>query len=265
MRKKHSFLSEAELDRLDEKKIRDSEDFKIESEVFDRSTLLNLYTLSNKGYIDAIYGAISTGKEANVFRAVDREGKTLAVKIFRTATTEFRTMWKYIRGDPRFGKIKKDRRSLVREWAKKEYKNLTIAKSAGVRVPTPIILLDNVLIMEFISDQTGTKPAPTMKMCPPENPSKASKHLIESLAKLYQRAKLVHADFSEYNVLNGHDLVLIDFAQAVLRSHPSSEEFLRRDLMNLLRYFKSLGVEHNYDEVYRRVTGRTPWSSSWSL
>jgi len=74
---------------------------------------------------------------------------------------------------------------------------------------------------------------------------------------LYRKAKLVHGDISEYNVMiwRGRP-VLIDVSQAVPIEHPNSEMFLRRDLNNLNRYFKKLGVEvFPIDELYRRVTG----------
>jgi RIO kinase 1 len=49
--------------------------------------------------------------------------------------------------------------------------------------------------------------------------------------------------------------VLFDFAQAVVASHPMSTIFLKRDLQNLNRYFKKLGVNvSSVDEMYRKVT-----------
>ncbi|UCC33165.1 MAG: serine protein kinase RIO, partial [Candidatus Bathyarchaeota archaeon] len=73
---------------------------------------------------------------------------------------------------------------------------------------------------------------------------------------LYQKAELVHADLSEYNIMiwDGEP-VLFDISQAVPVEHPMASKFLRRDLKNLHRYFKKLNVDVlSVEETYRRVT-----------
>ncbi|HII92789.1 MAG TPA: serine protein kinase RIO, partial [Methanosarcina sp.] len=70
---------------------KDSERLKVEENVFDVPTLKILYTLSNKGVIKAMGGAISTGKEANVFYA-EGPDKELAIKIYRIASSTFKAM-----------------------------------------------------------------------------------------------------------------------------------------------------------------------------
>ena len=53
----------------------------------------------------------------------------------------------------------------------------------------------------------------------------------------------MHGDFSEYNLLwDGTGLVVIDVSQSVEEDHPLSIFFLKRDLVNLNRYFRQLGV-----------------------
>jgi RIO kinase 1 len=50
--------------------------------------------------------------------------------------------------------------------------------------------------------------------------------------------------------------VIFDMAQAVLLVHPNAEFLLRRDLTNLNKYFRRLGVNvPSVDECYKRVTG----------
>ena len=48
------------------------ERMKVESEVFDRSSLLVLAKLIKKGIIQSVVFPISTGKEANVFRGTTK-------------------------------------------------------------------------------------------------------------------------------------------------------------------------------------------------
>jgi RIO kinase 1 len=139
---------------------KDSELYKIANEVFDRTTKETLAYLHRRGKIEALYGVISTGKEANVFAGVDSEGKKIAVKIYRTYTTEFRRIWEYLAADPRIGYLPKDMRKLVFVWTRREFKNLQRAIKYAVRVPEPIIFRNNVLVMEFIGDEM---PAPRLK------------------------------------------------------------------------------------------------------
>jgi RIO kinase 1 len=36
---------------------------------------------------------------------------------------------------------------------------------------------------------------------------------------------------------------LIDFGQAVVKEHPMAEEFLRRDIWNIVKFFKKAGLD----------------------
>jgi len=225
-------------------------------EVFDRSTLMTVYSLLNKGTIDEIYGAVKAGKEARIYWGKDSDGKELAIKIYLTVSAEFRKgMLPYIEGDPRFAHVRRDSRSLVYAWAQKEFKNLQRALKAGVRVPKPIAFEKNVLVMEFIG-KDGVS-APLLREVSLKNPQQVYRRLLTSMKKLYQRAELVHADPSEYNVMIWRGKpTLFDVSQAVLLKHPMADQFLRRDLENLYRYFKRLDVEVlSVEEMYRRVTG----------
>lgn len=54
---------------------------------------------------------------------------------------------------------------------------------------------------------------------------------------------LVHADFSEYNLLYMDKTVwVIDVSQSVEKDHPFSFEFLKRDIFNINNYYKKLGL-----------------------
>ncbi len=225
-------------------------------EVFDRSTLMTIYEFLNRGPIDEIYGVVKAGKEARVYWGRDPEGMELAIKIYLTVSTEFkRGILPYIDGDPRFAHIKRDTRSLIHAWARKEFKNLRRAHQARIKVPRPIDVENNVLIMEFIGENGVS--APLLRQVSPLDPREVYQQLLTEVKKLYQDAELVHADLSEYNIMfwKGKP-VLFDVSQAVPLKHPMAKEFLKRDLENLHRYFKKLKVEVlSVDEMYRRVVG----------
>jgi RIO kinase 1 len=234
-----------------------SEEYEVLEEVFDRSTLMVIYDFLNKGAIGEIHGVVKAGKESRVYWGKDGQGKELAIKIYLVVSAEFRKgILKYIEGDHRFKGVKHDTRSLMFAWALKEFKNLEQAARAKVRVPKPIAVKNNVLLMEFIGEN-GDR-APSMKELPPKNPAKVYEILLTYLERLHKKAELVHGDLSEYNImiLRGHP-VLFDMAQAVPVSHPMAESFLRRDLANINKFFSRLGVEvPSVEECYRRVTGR---------
>jgi RIO kinase 1 len=234
-----------------------SEEYEVLEEVFDRSTLMVVYDFMKKGMIDEIHGVVRAGKESRVYWGKNKEGKELAIKIYLVVSSEFRKgLVKYIEGDPRFQGLKHGTRSLIFAWAQKEFKNLELATRARVRVPRPIAVKNNVLIMEFIGENGES--APSLKEQSPKHPEKVYKDLMAYLERLYRKAELVHGDLSEYNVMIWRGrTVIFDVSQAVLLVHPMADFLLRRDLTNINKYFSRLGVEvPSVDDCYKRVTGR---------
>jgi len=232
-----------------------SEEYEALEEVFDKTTLMTVYRLLNQGVIKNIHGVVESGKEARIYYGVDNQKREIAIKIYLTTSTEFkRGMQVYIQGDPRFKDVRSDTRSLIYTWAKKEYKNLAKAYNSGVYVPKPICVEKNVLIMEFFGKK-GVR-APLLKEKPPSRPDATYKKVLSEIKKLYSKAKLVHGDLSEYNIINWKEKpVIFDMSQAVLLEHPMAKEFLRRDLVNINHYFKSQGVKvKETDKIYGWIT-----------
>lgn len=221
------------------------------NQVFDNNTILALHELAEKGYFDFVEFIISTGKEAHVFRAQGHAGNYKAVKIYKTLTTGFKNMKKYIDGDLRFKEIKHNQRELIKQWTRKEFKNLTQLNRAGIRVPLPLAFKENVLVMEFIGEKTA---APTLKNKPVKDLKKLKKTVREWLALMVEKAKLVHADLSEYNILNfDQEPVLIDCGQAVLTSHPKAKEFFERDVKNIANYFSKMGLKTTKEDYLEEI------------
>jgi len=220
-----------------------SEEKESPEEVFDRSTLMIVYKLMNKGVIGKIFGVVKSGKEARIYWAQDSTGKDMAVKIFLTTSAVFKKgRQQYIEGDVRFGRARRGARSLVYQWASKEFRNLQAAHGAGVSTPRPLRVQGNVLLLEFLGAEGA--PLPLLREVELVDGQKVYDQVLENLARLYKKAELVHGDVSEYNIMmRGEDPVLIDFAQAVHTSHPLSGNFLRRDIQNLNSYFSKLGTK----------------------
>ncbi len=233
-------------------RIKDSDDLKVLESVFDTRTLLNLYSLASKGVIDALGGSIATGKEANIFSALGG-GKDLAIKIYRISTSNFKAMQDYLHGDPRFGSVKGTKKSVVNAWTKKEYRNLLRAEEVGIRVPHVIAMRENILIMELVGNKDH--PAPPLKevSLDPEEARRVFDKLVEYISVLYNRAGLVHADLSEFNVLYDGEPAVIDMGQSVTLDHPMSRKFLERDIANIARYFQKKYGIGSEEEIWAKV------------
>ncbi len=237
------------------RRYKDKDLYETVEEVFDTETVLAVYYLMRRKIFDRLYGVISAGKEARVYWA--KKGNVdLAVKIYLTSTAEFRKgMLKYILGDPRFENIsRRSTKQLIYAWTRKEFRNLKRLYNAGVRVPKPIFVYKNILVMEFIGND-GIR-APLLKEVGPELDLDEAYRLLETILKYikigYCKARLVHADLSEYNIMiyNGEP-VIIDVSQALDVNHPNAHEFLVHDISTVLRFFEKIGLKApSIKEVY---------------
>jgi len=252
----NSKVSKADADlrkMLAEKRIKSIEDKRVGSEVFDKQTLETLYKLAKMGYINQLYGVISTGKEANVFRGIDDDGNFVAVKIYRITTSDFKKMKNYIQGDPRFHVRTSNKRQLVNAWVTKEYRNLKRAQDVGVKVPKPMIAKNNVLIMEFIGDDEGNPALPIQEVSL-SKPDEVLNKVIKYIKMLYKDAKLVHGDLSGFNILiNQDEPVIIDISQGMVTDHPMAKELLDRDIDNVVRDFNKMGISITKDEIKAEI------------
>ncbi len=249
---------------------KDYRDRKTELSVLDIPTLETLYKFTKRGLLKALGGPISSGKEAVIFHAIGAEEEELAIKMYKVSTSNFNVMLDYIIGDPRFENIKRDRRSIVSAWARKELKNLKRAFDAGVEVPRPIAIDKNVLIMEFIG-RDGVA-APRLRDVPVDilktdfELEELLLRIISYIRIMYEKGRMVHADLSEFNILmkgyverefEGADVeiepVIIDMGQSTLLQHPNADAFLIRDVRNIVTFFNKLGLDCSFNEIIRLI------------
>jgi RIO kinase 1 len=221
--------------------VKRSEDYEVFDNVFDVPTLMTINDLKDAGAIGQVRGSLAAGKESKVYTAVAPDGSLRILKIYLTVSAEFKKRMQYIVGDPRFTDIKRGSRSLIAAWARKEFKNMQAAHAAGVRVPAPVAVKKNVFVMEFVGDSEGN---PASSLVESQVTSDDYKQVMEQVKILYQKARLVHADLSEYNIFKtDRGIMLFDFGSAVDIQHPNSKQFLVRDVMNVNRFFEKRGIE----------------------
>jgi len=233
-------------------RIKDADQFKVREDVFDEVTLLALYKLVHKKWLSVIGGSISTGKEANVFYG-ERDRVAVAIKIYRIRTANFTTMSSYVTGDRRFSHVKKAKKDLIFAWTRKEFSNLVRARDAGIAVPEPIVWDRNILIMSFIGE--GEIAYPQLRNVTMEDPAEVYETITSTIDILYNKAELVHADLSEFNILYGDQPYFIDMGQSVTRDHPRALQFLMRDIRNINRYFKNRCEIRKDFDLFNAVTG----------
>jgi len=225
---------------------------KVMDDVLDKSTMMTLSKLINSGIISYVNGIVGSGKESKMYWAVDADGNDVALKIYLVTASTFKKRLPYLVDDPRFSRIKKGTRNMVELWAQKEFRNLTQCVKSGIPVIKPIHVLKNVLILEFV----GKKGTPAKTLVETEIDENDYKDAISIISQLYKKAKLVHADFSEYNIFKTEKgLILFDLGSAVDIRHKNAKEFLERDIKNISRFFVRRGLTvENPSDIFARIT-----------
>ncbi len=164
--------------------------------------------IENK-YIDEYFSIIGAGKEVTVLLARETDTRDLVcVKVFRYYTSMIKKSLQ--------GTMRSDVANML---AKNEYWNLYDMYNAGIPVPRPRKLIQNAVIMDFISDPVDiNKPAPILSdidmrvYC---DPIEILYEAIDILARIFLNAHYVHGDYSDYNLLvSKNGLVTMDVTQS---------------------------------------------------
>ena len=208
----------------------------------------SLQKLLEDGVIDDIKTRLMSGKEATVY-VVERQGELIAAKIYKSreqrtfkataSYTEGRNQTRNTRDKRAMGKRTAYGKELVeKNWRDMEYQALSDAWHAGVRVPEPILLYDDVLLMQLLVDELGN-PAP--RLADFELPSDVAELLhreIYGQVRLLLASGKVHGDLSAFNILVAEGgPTIIDMPQVVDASgNQSAAEILRRDLANVTEH-----------------------------
>ncbi|KAL1511249.1 hypothetical protein AB1Y20_006058 [Prymnesium parvum] len=213
-------------------------------QVLDPRTRMILFKMINSGTIESINGCVSTGKEANVYHAFGPECE-LAIKVYKTSILIFKDRDRYVSGEFRFrhGYCKSNPRKMVKMWAEKEMRNYRRLALAKVPCPEVLLLREHVLVMKFIGHDGFAAPRLKDAKLSLSQATHASVQVALLLRSLYHDCRLVHGDFSEYNLLWYDEVVyVIDVSQSVEHDHPNALAFLRKDCENTIIFFRKEGV-----------------------
>lgn len=244
----------------------------------DQKTRLLLYKFINTTMVlNSVDGIVSKGKEAVVLHGegnlenelYPKVTKEVAVKIFSTTLNEFKQRDRYIKDDFRFkGNLKQNSRNIINLWCEKEFHNLNRLAKAGILCPQPIVFKKHILLMSYIGNG-HENPAPKLKDVKLSKADMiiAYEEVTEAMRKMYQEARLVHADFSEYNILYyDNKCYIIDLAQAVEPIHPSALEFLMRDCENITNFFEKNDIPvKTKEELFFEITKLDPLTTNTNM
>ncbi|MBJ6763002.1 hypothetical protein JGU66_19730 [Myxococcaceae bacterium JPH2] len=208
----------------------------------------SLDTLLADGIIDAVIGQLKTGKEAEVW-LVQHAGQVIAAKLYKERhERNFRNNVGYREG--REVRNSRTRRAMEKgsrfgqaaaedAWKSAEADSLYKLHAQGVRVPTPVMFYEGVLLMELVVDAQGS-PAPRLVEAPPTTPEEAEALYADLRSQVIRTlcCDLIHGDLSPYNILmSGVGPTIIDFPQTVAAARNNRAEFyFRRDLDNVRNF-----------------------------
>jgi RIO kinase 1 len=213
-----------------------------------------LRVLIDEGFVQQVIRPLKSGKEAAVFLVVVDE-QVCAAKVYKQVQLRnFRQRQDYVEGrqsgnsrdqramdrGTRFGKQKREE-----AWQNAEGEAMRKLHAAGVRIPRPHGNHDGVLLMDLVRARNGD-PAPQIAAGRYDRPTAVRLHreIMQQVARMLCTG-LVHADLSEFNILDAADgPVIIDFPQAVdAARNNNAKRLLLRDVANVTRFFARFAPE----------------------
>ncbi|WP_435344709.1 serine/threonine-protein kinase RIO2 [Haloarchaeobius sp. HRN-SO-5] len=213
------------LDRgLLERKTIQYEGYKLQFEGYDA---LALHTFAERDTIQGVGSSLGVGKESDVYEV--QSYQPMALKYHREGYTNFREVMK-----ERDYTSDRDHVSWLytaRKAAEREYERLE-ELYPQVSVPRPVDHNRHAIVMEKM---TGVE----LSRAKLEDAQVVGvlDLVLSEMAEAYRQG-YVHADMSEYNVFVDSDGVTVfDWPQAVPSDHENADEFLERDVGNVVGYF----------------------------
>ncbi|MDB4109323.1 serine protein kinase RIO [Porticoccaceae bacterium] len=207
-----------------------------------------LLPLIEDGLIDEVIGQLMSGKEATVYTV--RCGTEIrCAKVYKEAAKRsFKKAAQYSEGR----KVRNSRRARAMEkgskygrkqqedtWQNAEVDALYLLAGAGVRVPKPYDCFDGVLVMELVTDDSGSVAPRLGDVSMSEEQALEDHAILMHYVVLMLCAGIVHGDLSEFNVLvDDYGPVIIDLPQAVdAAANNNAEAMLERDVNNMTQYY----------------------------
>ncbi|HEX2306438.1 MAG TPA: RIO1 family regulatory kinase/ATPase [Nitrososphaeraceae archaeon] len=212
-------------------------------------TGLDIYVLkilSNRNIITAIGPQIGIGKEAEIYLAHDSKEQEKILKMFRLGRSSFKQV-----------KKKRDTNIGTSSWlllnieaAKKEYDILNYLRNSDSSFPNPLYRSFHCIVMEPIY---GTRLSDAENL---EDPQFVLEKIINNVRLAYHKG-YINGDLNEYNILvNGDNIFILDWPQAVKVDAINADEVLMRDVKNILKFFsRKFKIESDIRNTIKSIKG----------
>ena len=210
---------------------------------FEGYDCLALRAFSERGTIEGMGAPLGVGKESDVYEV--RSYEPMALKFHREGYTEFRKVDKE-------REYTADRNHVswfytARKAAEREHEVLT-ELYPDVSVPRPVDQNRHAILMEKF-EGVELKQA----SFPAEQVVGVCDLVLREIRDAYD-AGYVHADMSQHNVAVAESGVTVfDWPQAVATDHENADEFLERDVTNVVGFFKQKYPGEMPDDVDTRA------------
>jgi|UniRef100_A0A7J2U0J7 RIO kinase 2 len=208
-----------------------------------------LHRLVTKDVIKAIGDEIGTGKESKLYIGISEDDSIVVVKFYR--------IWKSFRNISKMRSYGNDVggvtwlvKSIVS--GRREREALTILNKHSVDgVPKLYGGALHAVVIEYIPGRD------LYAVTQFDNPEEILQQIIDIIKEAYIKANIVHGDLSEYNVvidLEDMKSYIIDWPQYVSTAEPKAYEVLRRDVENVLKFFRrKFRVDKDLNEVIKYI------------
>ena len=216
---------------------------------------LALDWLYDHKHIQSVGRRIGVGKESQLFFVLDFEGVEKLIKVHRVGLTSFVHIKK-----TRDYSIKGSQVNYITasaSSAKREYIMLKRLHELNLSTPVPYAINRHCIVMEIIYG------IDLFKLTDHPDPENLLDSIIEFMHQMFVQLELVHSDLSEHNILITPDgkPYFIDFPQTITIDHPSAAVQLRRDINNILIFFKrKFMIGGDLEEIFDYITGGLDFS-----
>jgi RIO kinase 2 len=207
---------------------------------------LALHSYSEAGLLTRLGPSIAMGKESDVFEALDGDERTFALKFFRLGRISFRDIKR------KRGYSSPEEHAWLAaniQAAAREAKILKGLEGSGLPVPKVKTFMYHTVMMEM---EMGI---PLYKVKELDDAKSVLSSTLLAIHGCYD-VGMVHGDLSEFNILltAEHRIVLIDWPQAIKKTHPNAKEQLRRDVTNVVRFFnRRYGLGYDTEDALSEI------------
>lgn len=192
---------------------------------------LAIQVFLKRGLIKGLGRIIGTGKESDIYEAINKDGKVLVLKLHRLGRTSFRKIKEkrdYLKHRQNASWLYLSRLSALTEFS-----YLKILDKEGFVVPKPIDHNRHAILMTL---SPGLLLNHIKEINNPEFVYTQCMNIIIRLA----RHGLIHCDFNEFNLLVNKQgrVTLIDFPQMISISHKHAKKMFQHDVDCIITFFR---------------------------